>query len=395
MVLELGLMRMAVADQWKVSGAFDQSMEYDDNIGLRVEKTPAFGYSMRPSVRADWSTPVLALGVSGRGDIRRYDDQQWDCDNFGVVGEQRYSRRNHVFSLDGDYSQNCSYSQQTNDTGLLIPNNQSENYALNPAWSWQMTPLDRLSLSPGYTRTSYSNFGTDSNGLASAYLNNNESYSVSLAEEHVWDKRLASTANVFFSSSSFTNASSASTQSTFSQDVFGFQLGSQYAISRLWMLNANGGGRWVQSPGSDSGLLFGETYNVALSYKGKLDAFSLNFSRSVSPSSFGQIQDITSFGMRYDREISRELSFNLNGSYSQNQAIGQSLNQLGQERTYFNATAELVWTFSRDWRLSASYRYRMQDYGNNTLNTQQAGVIDSNAIMLHLNYNWDGLRVSR
>ena len=388
-------MRMVLADQWKITGALDQGMEYDDNIGLRIEKTPTFGYVLRPSVKADWSTAVMELGFSARGDIRRYDDQRWDCDNFGVGVDQRYMTRRNVFSLQGDYAQNCSYSQQDTDTGLLIPNNQSENYSLEPAWSWQMTPLDRLSLSPGYAQTSYSNFSSDIEGQVSTFLRNNESYSASVAEEHQWNRRLTSTGSLFFSHSMFGNAGGASSEGTSSQNVFGFQMGGQYAISRHWSVNAGGGGRWVQSPGTDASMSFGETYNVAISYKGKLDNYSFNFSRSVSPSSFGQIQDVTSIGMKYNRELTRELSFNVNASYSENQAVGQSLTQLGQKRTYYNASAELNWKFAREWRLSASYRYRMQEYDQSQFNSQLAGQRDSNAIMLHINYNWDGLRDSR
>jgi len=402
-LLELGLMRSAMADQWKITGALDQGLEYDDNIGLRAVKAPAFGYLLRPNVRAEWATALIKAGISASGDIRRYDDSQWNCDNFTLGADQSINQRRHVFSLRAGYSQICSYSQQSADTGILVPNNQSESFNVSPNWSWQLTPVDRINLSPSYSLTSYTNLGTGINNEVSANFRDNKSYGATISEAHDWNRRLSSNVSVFFSHSEFSSSSGILNQSTSSQNVFGGQLGGQYAISRKWSINASGGGRWVQSPGNagnvDSGdLSFGETYNVAVNYKDRFDSYSLNFSRSVSPSAFGQIQDVSSLGLNYGYEISRELAFQASASYSENQSVGQSQTLLGQKRNFFNASAELAWKFAREWRLTASYRYRMQEYptsGSAQTNSSLAGVRDSNAIMLHLNYNWDGLRDSR
>lgn len=398
-LLEFYLMRMAIADQWKISGALDQGVEYDDNISLRVIETPVFGYSIRPSVKADWSSSVMELGISGRGDIRRYDDERWDCDNFSLEGDQRYIDRRHVFSLTGSYSQSCSYSQQASDTGILLPGNQSENYNLAPTWVWQMTQRDSLSVRPNFSQTTYTSFAGGFFGPTTINLRNNKSYGLNLSEEHQWHKRLSSNTGLFFSHSEFSSSGAALNQGVSSQDVFGFQLGGQYALSRSWSINFGGGGRWVQTPGTGSGLSFGEIADIAIIYKGRRDNYSFTFSRAVSPSSFGQIQDVSSLGMKYGYELSRELSLNINGSYSDNQLVGQSLNQFGrQKREYYEASTELVWKLAREWRLSASYRFRMQDYAteaNSQSNLLSAGARDSNAVMLHLNYNWDGLRDAR
>ncbi len=398
----LGLMRMATADQWKITGALDQGFEYNDNIGLRVDKTPAFGYLLRPSVKAEWNTALMKVVISGSGDIRRYDDTQWNCDNFTLGADQSYTQRRHVFSLNAGYSQICSYAQQASDTGILVPNNQSESLNLSPNWSWQVTQLDRLSLSPSYSQTSFNDFGTGNNNEISNNFRDNTSYSVNLSELHEWTRRFSSNASIFFSHSEFSSSGNAFNQGTSSQIVFGGQLGGQYAITRKWSINAGAGGRWVQSPGASASggsgdLLFGETFNVAINYKGKFDTFAVNFSRSVSPSAFGQIQDVSSFGMQYGYEISRELSFKASGNYSENQAVGQSQTQLEQKLSFYNASAELAWKFAREWRLTASYRYQMQDLAADgaQISSFLSGVRDSNAVMIHLNYNWDGLRDSR
>ncbi|WP_041364772.1 hypothetical protein [Methylomonas methanica] len=390
--------QVTVAAELKVAGNVDQGVEYDDNISLRSEPASAFGYLLRPSFRLDWKTASMAAGISAGGDIRRYDDERWNCDNVTLGLNLRYVRKRNAFSVTGSYGQSCSYSQQVSDTGILLPSNQSDSKTLSPNWSWQMTRRDSLSLSPNYSQTAFTSTVAGPNGVSGINLRDNQSFGVNLSEEHQWNRHLASTSSMFFSHSIFSGSNSVSSAGTSSQNVFGFQVGGQYVLSHNWTINANGGGRWVQSPGSGSGLNFGETFNVAVDYKGRRDNFSLNLSRSVSPSAFGQIQDVKSLAMRYEYELNRKLSFGVNGRYSESQAVGQSITQLGQKRNYYDASAELAWKFAREWRLSASYRYRMQEYastGAGQTNSLLAGARDSNAIMFHLNYNWDGWRTSR
>lgn len=394
--------QLAIGAEWKVAGALDQGVEYDDNIALRLDASPAFGYLLRPKLNADWSTANMGLGLTGSGDIRRYDDEQWNCDNFSLGANQHYLMKTQNFSVAGGYSQSCSYSQQTSDTGILVPGNQSENYNLSPNWSWQWAPLDKLNLSPSYSRNSFSAIGTG-NGLGSgANFRSNDTYSLNLTETHEWNRRLSSNHSLFFSRSEFSNVGSAN-----SQNMYGFQLGGQYAISRAWSINAGAGGRWVQQPSSINNPLasnssdspiFTNVANLGVNYKGHDMDYGFNFSRTVNPSAYGQLLEMNSVKMNYSYQISRELDFNIDASLQKNQSIGQSQVQSAQNRTYYTASSGLVWKFSKDWKLSASYRYRRQEYpdvqGGQTINAL-AGAQESNAFMLHLNYNWDGLRVSR
>lgn len=394
--------QIAVGAEWKVAGALDQGVEYDDNIALRLDATPAFGYLLKPRFSADWNTKNMGLGLTGSGDIRRYDDERWNCENFSLGANQRYLMKTQAFSIEGGYSQSCSYSQQTSDTGILVPGNQSENYNLSPNWNWQLAPLDKLSLSPTYSQTSYSASGSN-NGLGSgANFRSNDTYSLNLTETHEWDRRLSSNHSLFFSRSEFSNAGSTS-----SQAMYGFQLGGQYAISRAWNINAGAGGRWVQQPtsinnslGSNSSgsPIFTNVANLGLNYKGQNMDYGFNFSRTVNPSAYGQLLENNSVNMNYSYQISRELAFNIDASLQKIQSIGQSETQAARNRTYYTASSGLVWKFSKDWNVSAKYRYRRQEYpdvqGGQAINAL-AGAQESNAFMLHLNYNWDGLRVSR
>ena len=392
--------QIAVADEWKVSGALDQEALYNDNIAMRADPSAVFGYLLKPRLQADWSTAVMKVGVNGSGDIRRYDDQRWDCDNFSLGANQQYLQKRHVFSVSGEYSQRCSYSQQLEDTGILVPNNQMESYSISPVWNWQVTPLDGLTLSPSYSETNYSRTQVDNNLATNVNYRNNKTFSANLSETHNWSRRLSTNVGLFYSDTEFSNAGS-----THSQSVFGFQLGGKYLISRAWSVNAGGGLRWVQQPfsvntGSDSGNgspLLAEVGNLDLVYKGRFIDYSLSYTRSINPSAYGQLFDYSSLSSRFSYQITKELSFDLNGSISENQTIGQAEVQAANNRTYYSASTGLTWKFAKAWRLSASYRYQRQEFPD--ASAQASGAFantrESNAVMLNLNYNWDGWRVSR
>jgi len=393
--------QIAVAAEWKITGALWQGVQYDDNIGMTENAKPVYGYLLRPSLSANWNTAVMNLGITGSGDIRRYDNVRWDCDNFSFGLNQRYLRQRNVFSLAGGYSQSCSYSQQIADTGILVPNRQLESYNLAPAWNWQWTPRDQLSLSPSYSQNRYSTVESANNVGTAVDYQSNKTYNLYLSEKHQWNRRLSFNGGLFFSYTEYTGTGAST------QNVSGFQLGGEYAITRFWSVNAGGGGRWVQRPptsglfnGGDSGgsPLFISIANLALSYTGRRMDYSLGYSRTVNPSSFGQASEYNSVDTKYSYKITRDLSFNIDGSFLNSQAVGQSVNQAAQNRFYYTATTGLMWKFSTDWQVSASYRYRYQEYpdvqGGQAINTL-AGAQESNAFMLDLKYNWNGLRDSR
>lgn len=390
----------ARADEWKLSGAFNQSIEYDDNINMSVDGAEVFGYLMRPSFVADWATPYSELALSGSADIRRYDDERWNCENFSLGLNQNYMRKRSVFSLPFQYAQSCSYSQQITDTGILVPNNNSETLSLSPTWSWEWTASDQLTLGFSYSQTSYTSVGSSNSGQMAANFSNNDSYSLNLSEQHTWTRRFSSTISLFASRSEFDNAIRSS-----SQNVFGFQLGARYAITRSWSVNGGGGFRWVQRPsiqtelsGTDNdSMLRTEVANFALNYKGRQTDFSVNFARTVSPSSFGQLLEYNSLSMAFSQNINRKLSFNFKASVYQNEAVGQSQFQSANKRTYYSLSPGLVWDFARHWQMTATYRYRRQEYSTGS-DGEVFGSLndprDSNAFILHINYNWDGFRVA-
>ena len=125
----IGFGKDVAAAEWALKGSLGQQLQYNDNIALStIRKDSVVGYLLTPSLQATRKTEVHGHWFSRAGDIRRYDDSRWNCDNYNLGLNNAYRTKRSVFSLSGGYAVSCSYTQQIEDTGLLVPNSQSINY---------------------------------------------------------------------------------------------------------------------------------------------------------------------------------------------------------------------------------------------------------------------------
>jgi hypothetical protein len=399
----------AAAAEWALKGVLGQQFQYNDNFSFSsIQKDSVFGYLLTPALQASRKDEALDLVIDGQGDIRRYSDSRWDCDAYNLGANSAYRTRRSVFSLSGGYGVSCSYTQQITDTGLILPNNQAENYRLAPSWTWQWTARDRLSLDASYSKTSYSN---SQNGAASSnnasVFSGNETYTVSLGESHEWNRRLILNGKLYFSNTQYSDARA------LTQDLFGFLLGANYKIDRLWTVEANAGPLWIDTQedsdgtvsGQNSSVSLGSIANINLNYNGQRTKFATGYSNAVNPSAIGETLETQTFFANYSYSLTRHLMLDLSGNYSLSESAGDnSIDNTNNrfDRAYFTVAAGVTWDFAKQWQLRGSYAYSWQDYQQdrnvqnlNGLRNLNAGTSDANVVMLFLNYTWDGIRTSR
>jgi len=391
------------AAEWALEGSLGQQFQYNDNISFStIRKTPVVGYLLTPGLQASRKTGVLDIAFVGQGDIRRYDDSRWDCDNYDLGLNNEYRTERSVFGLRGGYGVGCTYAQQIEDTGLILPNSESENYRVAPSWNWQWTARDQLFLDAAYSKTSYS---SSLGGVAliddSLIFTGNDTYTVNLGGNHEWSRRLSFNGSLNFSNVQYTGANDST------QNLYGFQLGANYKINRFWTVSAGGGPVWVDTqPGSNTGssvqnssLDLGHVANINLSYDGQFTAFSTGYSNTVNPSSIGQTLQTQSVFANYSYQILQDLVLDISGNYSRSESVGgESTDNVNNQfdRSYFTTSAGIAWALAKNWELKGRYVYSWQDYQQdiNVLNLN-AGTSDSNVVMLSLGYSWDGIRISR
>jgi len=373
-------------------------MQYNDNVAFSsLHKDSVVGYLLKPNLEAARKTEALDIGFEGQGDIRRYDDSRWDCNNYNLGLKNDYRTQRSVFSLSGGYSTSCSYTQQIEDTGLLAPNSQSKSYQVAPSWTWQWTALDQVILKPSYSKTSYSNPLNDVAASTGLNFRGNETYSVDLGGNHEWSKRLSLNEKLMFSNIQYTGSD------TSDQNLFGFQLGASYKINYKWSASVYGGPMWVDSQQSSNGVSAGQSSSLSLGsvaainlkYDNQLTKFSTGFTNSINPSAIGQTLQTSSIFVDYSYRLTEHVSLDLTSNYSRSESIGNtSTSQF--DRNYFTVAPGIAWDPAKNWQLKGSYVYSWQDFqqGNNFQNLTN-GSIDSNAVMFLLGYSWDGVRISR
>ena len=107
----------------------------------------------------------------------------------------------------------------------------------------------------------------------------------------------------------------------------------------------------------------------------------------VFASDNGGVNERDQINATFSRQLSETLIARVSSTYQEiRSASGGNSNDI---RKNFSVSPSIAWNFSSNVNLSLSYKYRHQK------DSQVGTDVDSNAIMLTLNYDWDGLQISR
>ena len=383
----------SVSEWLDLKASLVQQLQYNDYMTLSpTQSQAAFGYFLNPSLQASHKTESFNISVKAQGNIKRYDNSLYDCENYSIGMNSQYKTRRSVFKMTGTYGSSCAYSTQAQETGVIIPGTQSTNINLAPSWIWQWTPLSQVNLGVNYTNRSYSGGASSTKGTSSATptsYQNYDSYTVNLGLNHAWNRDLSLNGGLYFMHSQYMG-SNASTQQS-----LGFQLGGQYAISQQWSANFSAGLRRTDLQSNSTGGTSSASNsssmsplgNVGVTYKDNQSMFSIGYSKTIMPSALGQTLQNQSIFAKYSYNITPHLSLNLNSMVLESLSLG------GQSTTGTTASfsrdaitniVTLAWDFAEKWQLKGSYTYRWQK-----LLQQQNGVAESNMVMLSLNYALD------
>ena len=396
----LGFGKEATASDWgdwaaewvDMKASLAQQIQYTDNISMSAtQKQALIGYFLNPSLQVSHKTESFDISFKAQGNIKRYDNPLWDCENYTLGLNSQYKTRSSIFKMAGGYSTTCAYSSQSQETGVIVSGVQSENINLAPTWMWQWTPRSQLSLGAIYTNRSYSggsNSTANTSSSTPTSYTNYDSYSINLGLNYAWDRYLSLNGGLYFMDSQYqgTNAST--------QRSIGLQLGGQYVISAHWSANFSAGVRRTDMQSNSAGASslpnsssMSPLGNVSLSYIDRLSKFSVGYANTIMPSALGQTLQTQSIYAKYSYELTPHLSLNMNTIVLQSQSIGgqaiTGTTSSSYGREAFTNTVGLFWNFAPNWQLKGSYTYRWQNI------TQQNGTAESNTVMLSLNYTLD------
>jgi len=366
------------AAEWSLSGSVNPSLEYDDNIFMRDEnKLGDYHVSMSPTLKITHALENFEGSLSTGYVSDRYErSSQLDTDNPFLRFETDYKTERSTWGLGVSYVESTSRSDAEEDSGDFETNSISTTESISPSYSFQLSDRDVLLINASYSTKEYST--TD--------FSDSRRRSLSTNWQHQFTERFNGGVSV-----SVSNNKSSDLLSSTDDDTYNVSLTTKYNLSEIWGINGSVGVRQLDSEQIDL-LGFtedtsdtGSSLDMSLTYKGEVDSASLNLSRSISPSSTGGVTEQDKISLSWSRELTETLSARVSTSFQKSTSAIDS----NDERENINFSPSVNWKFSPDASLALSYTFRQQ---KEELDATDAS---SQAVMLTLNYNWDGFRVSR
>ena len=185
-------------------------------------------------------------------------------------------------------------------------------------------------------------------------------------------------------------------------------VGATSRLTKRLTFRASGGARWIDTDGF--GTSTGAIWSVGLEYAPlKNSKIAVDASRSVAPSSFGEVDDTTSAGISLEHQLAPRVKVTANYRVSSSAAIDRRLigvtgvYTINRRSTLTLAANDNTYSSASDDRhlllLSASYTCRLTpeleaslSYKYTRKDSTSVGVATSNAVMLTLSRPFDVFR---
>jgi hypothetical protein len=366
----------AYAALWTVDFTLKQDLAYDDNVRMSQVPQGSLEYKLIPTLNFTHKTENSQIQANASYGIQRYPNIKGfdrSLQNYAIQGN--YSTERSLWGLSANLNIAPNRNTAIQDSGNFTSNSNRTSQSITPFVSYRITELDNVKISLNDTKTTYST--TD--------FSNSQTQNVDLNWQRQWTERYSSSISTSYSNYQFGGQTTS--------DSYNINLSMDYLFSEKLTLSGTVGGRFTQSENQfalqtvnsqSTGLLF----NTAISYKDQNLSSVLALSRSLMPSSLGQLQEQSTLNLNLTYHITERLSAGLSTSYQQSILLDNS-SQLTRENIVIQPS--IHWKVSSDWTLSGSYRYR-----NQSVNSSMQDIsADSNLFMLSINYNWQGLNFSR
>ena len=379
--------------EWSLKGSVDQSLGYDSNVRMRQENQAqgSFFYKIIPVLTMAHKTDVSSIRADALYGTQTYSDLQGfdqDIQNYSLNGN--YFTERFTWGIDLNYSIKPTRNNAFQDSGNFDSNAESTSKSVAPTVTYRINETDSLTFAPSYSTTNFDKAqGSNFRDYTSTDFN--------LAWQHMWTERYASSASFFYSMFESQTGNNIFVQD-FSYDSYGINLSNTYSWSERLKLSGTVGARQTASKGAAlGGSINGDSIGFLASfnadYTGDNYTTYLSFNRSLQPSNQGRLQEQTALDWGFNYKLTQNVSASFNFDYLQSSQVNQA-NQ--SERENIVIQPGINWHISPEWTLSGNYRYRMQDRDKvDAADPTNTRFAESHLVMFTINYNWQGLSISR
>jgi hypothetical protein len=348
-VITLLFSNVVSAAQVSWTPIFNPTLEYDDNVLMRDDnKEGSFIFSVQPTINAEYKTETFSLGTQFGYKFARYNQLSRlnESEPFIQINSIKTDARS-TLQLNLAYSEDLSRNTASEDSGNFDSDTLITARSVTPSYSYNLTERDTVSLSASYSDREYSTneFSDNNTKSLSASWNRNVTERLMLG--------LASTATFYQSGTNTLGTEN---------DIYDFSLTSEYALSESWLLSGQAGVNYIDSTSKTLGQSTnssnsGSIFNISINRKLQTQTLSIDISRSLSPSSSGEVNKQDVFQTRWTKTLNEKLSFSLAGSYLETtDAFGNESNK----REYISIQPSFNWNFAENTTIKLSYSYKQQ-----------------------------------
>jgi len=350
---------------------FNPTLEYDDNVLMKSsdEKEGSFKFSVEPTINAEYRTETFSLGTQFGYKFARYNQLSRlnESDPFIRINAAKTGARS-TLQLNLSYSEDFSRNTASEDSGNFDSQTLVTNRRISPSYSYSLTERDTLSLSASYSDREYSTneFRDNDTKLLSASWNRNitERFTIGLASSAT-----------FYESGTDTQG--------IDSDIYDLSLTSEYALSEVWSLDGRVGLNYLDSTNKLAGQSItssnsGSLFNLSVTRKLQTQTLSFDISRSLNPSSSGQVNKQDVFKASWTKSLNEMLSFSLAGSYRE---TTQALEDNSDKREFITVQPSLNWKFAESTAIKLSYSYRQKQ-------DDSSSKAESNSVLLGIKHDF-------
>jgi len=367
------------AAEWSLTSTLNPSAVYDDNVFLSQKSKSSFHYAMTPTIQASRTVENSNISLNIGYQIDRYTSlpSNNDTENPFIRLNSFYNTERSQYGLTASYVEATSRSTALDETGDFSTQAIYRTRAISPSYRYQLTERDSLSLNGSYSKRVSS----------SSQLSDTDTKSISAG----WQRQISERLSAGITAAVYNYKSDGLTLNT-DDDDYNLSTSFNYALSELWNISGAVGLRKLNSQRKSltSGITTndnssGTTLDFSAVRTDNINSYTLSASRALIPSGTGDVNQNDQIAASWSHHISEQLSANIAGSYHQSTS---AIDNNNNKRKNINISPSLRWQVERNLSLNFNYTYRKQIQ-------QSARSVDSNAIGVTLNYNWDGIRISR
>jgi hypothetical protein len=245
------------------------------------------------------------------------------------------------------YSEDLSRNTASEDSGNFDSDTLITARSVTPSYSYSLTERDTVSLSASYSDREYS----------TNEFRDNDTKSLSAS----WNRNVTERLTLGLASSATFYQSGTNTLGT-ENDIYGLSLTSEYALSESWLLSGQAGINYIDSKSKTLGQSTnssnsGSIFNLSINRKLQTQTLSFDVSRSLNPSSTGQVNKQDVFKASWTKTLNEKLSFSLAGSYLETtEALGND----SSKREYVSIQPSFNWSFAENTAIKLSYSYKQK-----------------------------------